>query len=197
MRYLIGAIMILLFTASTVTGIGPDDVDAVKAAKVKAAYLYNFTKFTRWPDERFESEDSPIVIGVVGKDPFGSILESTVRDKTVGGRRIVIRRDRDPRRDDAIDPDFDPRACHLIFVAESEKSRFKTIAADAAKHDVLAVGDHEDFAERGGMIELALEGGKITMHVNLDAVERSDLSLSSKLLKLATIYREPNGGPGR
>ena len=68
------------------------EVDESKVRKVKAAYLYNFTKFVKWPDKAFENDEAPFVIGVLGKDPFGPILDNTVKGKKVAKRPIKTRR---------------------------------------------------------------------------------------------------------
>src|SRR4051794_4694299 len=65
--------------------------DVVTEYQVKAAFLFNFTKFVEWPPDRFADSETPIVIAVLGRNPFGDELENLVRNRLVNGRRIVIR----------------------------------------------------------------------------------------------------------
>src|ERR1044071_4339823 len=75
--------------------------------QLKAAFLFNFLQFVEWPADAFASADSPIVLGVLGEDPFGELLDQLVQDAAVSGRRIVVRR---YQRSDEID------VCHLLFI---------------------------------------------------------------------------------
>lgn len=167
-------------------------VDETKALKVKAAYLYNFAKFVHWPDEAFENEESPITIGVLGVDPFGAILDGTMKNKTVGGRTLTVRRFAYLNEDnvEAL------RNCHILYVSESERSRLKETLRALGGSNVLVVGEGEAFAPAGGMIGLVLEKGKVAFHINLPAVERAKLRISAKLLDLAKIVRNTEASSG-
>ncbi len=161
------------------------DIDAAKAIKVKAAYLYQFTKFVEWPKTAFERDKSPIVIAILGNDPFGTVLDKTVFEKTVRGRRIAIVRigayGRDSRKT--------LRSCHLLYVASSERHRIREVLDDIDSQNILVVGEGKDHATSGGMIGLVLDSGRITFHVNHEAVKRAGLRMSAKLLRLAKIVK--------
>jgi hypothetical protein len=148
--------------------------------EVKAAFLYNFTKFVEWPAEAFTHERSPIVLCVVGDDPFGKSLETLVRGETVEGRSLAI--------DRKTDGNF--RQCHLMFVSRSERGRFSELLGGLGDSDVLTVGDAPGFLEAGGLINFTLEGGKVRFAINQAAAERSRLKISSKLMRLAVNARE-------
>lgn len=148
--------------------------------EVKAAFLYNFTKFVEWPPEAFPNDRSPIVLCVVGDDPFGRSLEALVRGETVGGRSLAI-----DRRAAG-----DLRPCHLMFVGESERGRYSQVLAGSEDRDVLTVGDAPGFLEAGGLINFTVEGGKVRFAINQAAAERSRLKISSKLMRLAVNARE-------
>ena len=148
--------------------------------EVKAAFLYNFTKFVEWPPEAFPNERSPIVLCVVGDDPFGRSLETLVRGETVGGRSLAV--------DRRAAGDF--RQCHLMFVSSSERGRFSQILGSLGGADVLTVGDAPGFLEAGGLINFTLEEKKVRFAINQAAVERSRLKVSSKLMRLAVNARE-------
>jgi len=170
-----------------------DDVqiDAAKAIKVKAAYLLNFVRFTQWPDTAFASPQSPLVVAVVGDDPFGEVLETTFEGKNVGDRKVEIRRfpaSTRPTRDQL-------RACHLLFVASSESTRLKDHLAAVDGAPTLTVSDLPGFTAAGGMIDLILTDGKVAFQINRKAAEAAMLKLSAKLLQLGKVV-EANGKGG-
>lgn len=171
------------------------DIDEQKTAKVKAAYLYNFIKFVKWPEPKFSDPKAPYVICILGKDPFGALLDRTVNGKTVSGRPIVIRRVIAKSSDTLVRSNYED--CHVLFVSTSERQREEEIHALAMQLNILTVSDRYHFAPEGGMIGLFLKKGKINFEVNYDVIKKADLKMSSKLLKLAKIVtthkrRNPN-----
>jgi len=149
--------------------------------QIKAAFLYNFTKFVEWPTDRFVDDRTPIMLCVIGKDPFGATLEDTVTGKTVKGRKIDIRR---------IDNVDDLDACHLLFVGLSEPERLRQIVASSHGASVLTVGDMDDFVEFGGVIGLIKRANKIQFEINLVAAKQARLKLDLKLLRLASSVKK-------
>lgn len=149
--------------------------------QVKAAFLYNFAKFVEWPPEAFQSEKAPVTFCVFGHDPFGSALDEVIRGKTINSRELLVRRTNEL-------PDL--KACHLVFVSGRENQRQSEIINSLKGSSALVVGESEDFAERGGGIQFFLEENKIRFSVNVDAVQRAGLKVSSKLLSLARIVRD-------
>jgi hypothetical protein len=143
--------------------------------ELKAAFLYNFAKFVEWPEETFAADD-PIVVCVVGEDPFGGALERSLAGKTVRDRAIVLRR---------VATAADVRHCHIAFV-NVDAHDLPAMLRSLDDQPVLTVGDAEGFAERGGMIGFVTEDQKLRFEVNLDAAERVKLRVSSQMLKLAT-----------
>ncbi len=206
----------LVATIVCVCWLGPaadaaQEVDEARAAKVKAAYLYNFVRFTTWPDDAFEDEHSPFVIGVVGEDPFGAVLDHTVAGKIVAGRGITIRRMQPrpptpaPPPEDGSEPDppssteadadhyaamaAQLRGCHLLYISRSDEEGFPRILELLQDSPVLTVSDIRPFATEGGIVEFALdlEKGTIGFHINHEAAKLAKLRISSKVLRLATI----------
>ncbi len=149
--------------------------------QIKAAFLYNCTKFVEWPADRFADENAPLILCVMGKDPFGAILENSFVGKTIKGRAIII------NRNIGID---NLKFCHLLFVSSSEQERVPQIVAALLGASVLAIADMDRFANQGGGINLVRRRNKIRFEINPDAVNRAQLTLSSKLLELATIVTE-------
>ena len=146
---------------------------------VKTAFLYNFAKFVDWPPQSFKNEASHFVLGIVGDDPFGPALE-TLKDKTVKGRKLVIRKL--SRLENLED-------CHMLFISGSEKGNLRAILGAAKNHNLLTVSDIERFAGQGGMIGLVTAGSNVVFEINLDTVQQSKLKFSSQLLKLAKIIQ--------
>ncbi len=146
--------------------------------EVKAAFLFKFLPFISWPEARFASEEAALVIGVLGKDPFGSKLERAVEGKSVGKRPVQIARFDQVRR---------VKECHLVFVSSSWKGPEEELFAAAETGGVLLVGDSTGFAERGGAFNFYLFEDKVRFEINVAAYKRAGIEISSKLLKLARI----------
>ena len=150
-----------------------------RESAVKTAFLYNFAKFVDWSPESFKSEAAPFVLGIIGADPFGPALE-TLKDKTVKGRKLVIRKlSRQENLED----------CHMVFISGSEKGNLRPILSTLKNLNILTVSDMDRFANQGGMIGLVTIGNNVNFEVNLDAVQQSKLKFSSQLLKLAKIIQ--------
>jgi len=161
----------------------PEGMDEEKATKVKAAYLLNFTKFVTWPADVFENEHSPIIIGVVGADPFGSVLDQTLAEKTVSGRRLETRRF--PTVQKAELPEL--KRCHLLYFSPSLGAETERLIRSLSKAPILLVGEGAVFAEQGGALGFLVEEGRIIFWANAKAAETANLQLSSQLLKLARL----------
>jgi hypothetical protein len=150
--------------------------------KVKAAFLYNFTKFVEWPANAFKDAGDPVTLCILGSDPFGDALDS-IKDKTVGGRKFAVRKSLNPES---------LKGCHIIFVSESERENLPAILIAVRNQHALTVGDMPGFAESGGVINLFIFENKIRFEINVDAAQRTGLTISSQLLKLARIVKEKN-----
>jgi hypothetical protein len=147
---------------------------------IKAAYLYNFAMFIEWPPEAFPASGAPIVIGVVGADPFGSALDRMVQDKRINKRPIVVER---------FKPGDDVRRCHILFVGPAESARIGDLVQRVGTQAVLIVGDESDTVSRGGTIAFTVKDDKVAFEINLSAARRARLTISSKLLNLAQAVR--------
>jgi hypothetical protein len=149
--------------------------------QVKAAFLFNFAKFIEWPTDAFSNEKTPITLCVFRYDPFGSALDEVIRGKTINNRELTARR---------INELPDLKSCHLVFVSEREDKLLSEIDKSLKGGSVLVVGESAEFAERGGAIQLFLEENKLRFAVNVDAVQRARLQVSSKLLALARVVHD-------
>jgi hypothetical protein len=146
--------------------------------ELKAAFLFNFLQFVEWPAGAYAAADSPIVLGVLGDDPFGEPLDQLVEGAAVNGRPIVVRR---YERSEEID------VCHLLFVNLRNAGRLKAVLGSLNGRSILTVGDAGDFLEQGGMIQFVMQDNRIRLRINLDAATAAHLTLSSKLLRPAQI----------
>ena len=147
--------------------------------EVKAAFLYNFTRFVSWPSDGEHKSQEPFVIGIFGRDPFGDLLEGVVGGKTFHGRKIDVHR---------YESSQDLTSCHILFICKSERYQFTQILKKIQGFGVLSVGDADNFTRSGGMIRLFVEENKVRFEINVEAAEQAGLKLSSKLLNLATIF---------
>jgi hypothetical protein len=142
---------------------------------VKAAFLFNFTKFVEWPLAAYTDEHSPLKLCVLGENPFGKALK-VLLDEEVGGRRLAFTH---------LETATNLETCHVLFVSRSERDRLPQILAGLHNAPVLTVGEMPAFIDQGGMINFILEGSKVRFDVNQEAAERAGLKISSRLLALA------------
>ena len=169
-------ILAVLVCAHIVAAPNAHAQDALPEYQIKAAYLFNFLKFVEYPNESFMDPLAPIVIGVIGDDPFGNALPQVVIGKTVQGRDLVIHVYR-------IGEDL--RGAHILFISASERKRLPMILSSLRGSSVLTVADTEGFLEAGGMIQFLSENDRVRFAINVDATSRAKLKMSSKLLSLA------------
>jgi hypothetical protein len=147
---------------------------------IKAAYLYNFALFVEWPADAFPARDAPIVIGIIGADPFEGALERTVLNKRINGRAVVVRRFASAQ---------EARAAHILFVTAAEAGRIAELRERLDGRPVLVVGEVPEFARRGGTANFFIEENRVRFEVNLDAARRSRLNISARMLDVARIVR--------
>jgi hypothetical protein len=147
---------------------------------LKAAYLYNFAMFVEWPSDAFRTPDQPIVIGILGTDPFGPALDQIVENKRIRNRRIVIER---------LHAAQDPKHCHILFITAAEGTRAGEIALQLQGRPVLVVDDGITGRRRGSAVDFVVENNKVGFAINIDVVKRHRLTISSKMLGVARSVR--------
>lgn len=148
--------------------------------QVKAAFLYNFAKFIEWPSDAFYSPEAPLILGVLGDDPFGATLDTTVRGKMANGHPLVVRRFSHVQ---------DLRACHVLFISHSEKERLPQILGNLRGLAILTVSEVDRFSDHGGVITFFIEQNRVRFEINIATADRAGLKISSKLLSVARIAR--------
>ena len=172
------AILVAFVSAQFVTAPNVRVQEALTEYQVKAAYLFNFLKFVEYPGESFTDSLAPIVICVVGDDPFGDALPQVVLGKTVQGRDLVNRIYRSSE---------DLRGAHILFISASERKKLPMILSGLHGSSVLTVSDAAGFLDAGGMIQFLNENDRVRFAINVDATSRAKLKMSSKLLSLAKV----------
>lgn len=154
--------------------------------QVKAVFLFNFTQFVDWPPAAFGDAQDPLVIGILGDDPFGPYLDAAVKGEVVKGHTLTVKR---------FGSQDEIKSCHILFISLTKDDKIQHILATLNGKSILTVGESADFAKRGGMVRFTTEDKKIRIHINLEAARRAELSISSKLLRLAQVDdANPNGG---
>lgn len=152
---------------------------ALTEYQVEAAYLYNFAKYVTWPARAFTTAGDPILIGILGDDPFGDdLVRAVTHEKPVQGRGFRVVHSRSVA---------DLARCHLLFISASEESRLAqhfTVLRRAGSH-ALTVGESAIFLDAGGAIRFTIENKKVRFEINARAAEAAGISISSKLLSLA------------
>ncbi len=171
--------------------------------ETKAGYLLNFAEFIEWPAGAFSNAKSPIILGVVGKDPFGPELDK-LQGKTVNGRTLEIRRfkgalefrgeETPGRRQDDLPAKqakklSEMKSCHILFITASEKNFLQQTLKPFRGASVLTVGETDSFAHEGGIIAFVESENNVQLEINLAVAEQARLKISSKLLSLAKVIR--------
>jgi hypothetical protein len=186
-RHLAGALAWLLL-AGLLAGYAAIPQQEARAQKpsrddVQAAYLYNFGKFVRWPEN---AGHGPIQVCVAGEDSFGQTIGRLTAGEQIEGRALQVRNVERPEAE---------AGCAILFVGAVERGREDSFLAAAAGKPILTVGDGPDFLARGGMIQFLLVEDHVRFSVNLDAANRNGVGLSSELLKVAmSVTGKPQSG---
>lgn len=144
--------------------------------QLKAAFIFHFAQLVDWPVDSLGPGNRPLMFCTVGENAFPGVLEDTVQGKQIGSRSLEVRH---------LQVNENPRGCHLLFIAGRDKKRVAAILAGLNGAPILTVGESDDFVERGGMIGFCLQENKIRFDINLNAAQRANLKISSRLLLLA------------
>jgi hypothetical protein len=147
---------------------------SINEFEIKAVFIYNFTQFIQWPENSFERADDPFVIGIVGENVFGKYLEEAVAGETYQSRGIVVKYYSTLK---------DVDRCQILYVGP-----LINVSRLPDNGPVLTIGERPEFMEKNGLLRFYKEGNKIRIEINQSAASAEGLVISSKLLRLATIY---------
>ena len=147
--------------------------------ELKAVLLYNLTQFVEWPGAAFATNNSPLVIGILGEDTLGRLLDDAVRNEKYNNRPIVVRR---------CQTVGEAMFCQILFVSPSENSRLPDILPQLKGHAILTVAESDGFIRAGGMVRFVKSPqNKIRLQINAEAAKSAELSVSGKLLRVADV----------
>lgn len=170
------SIIVLLLSLGLFSG--TSQAESPDEYQVKGAFLYHFANFVVWPESTFEPTDGHLRICILGKDPFGQILDDNLESKKAAGHPFQIRRN--PSKQDI-------QYCHMLYVTNSRPATLQELSRQKNKGNVLTIGEARKFIQQGGMVQFFVDNQKVRFAVNPDAVKQTELAMSSKLLRLAKI----------
>lgn len=154
------------------------EIKSLPEYQLKALYLYNFAKDVEWPKDAFSGPGTPITIGILGNNPFGSDLATMVRNRTANGRKILVKRVIEMK---------ELRTCHILFIAAAEEKRWPEVLSTIKDLSILTVGETPQFTRTGGVIALAPEGRRVGIEINMEAAEQARLVVSSHVLRVIKV----------
>jgi hypothetical protein len=164
LRWPLAPIFLLLF-------VGSDWASDLPEYDIKAAYLFNFAKFVEWPTRAFPSPSAPLVIGLLGSDPFGGRLDRITQGEVIHGHQLCR-------------TVGELKGCQMVFIPKTQSDRVGEALAAVRGTGALTVGDSDGFVAQGGMIGFVTTGNTVRFHIDAAAAQREDLAISSRLLKL-------------
>jgi hypothetical protein len=162
--------------------ITPARAEVSKEYQLKAVFLWRLAQFTEWPNDAFDSRESPIVICVVGDNPFDGALQAAVAGETAHGRRFAIQQHRLIEQ---------ARTCHILYMTGIGPRLAKEISTVLAGKSVLTVRDNDTLASSyETVVRFITEQNKIRLRVNLKAAAAARLVLDPRLLRAAEVVAE-------
>lgn len=174
-RFYIALIAFLCCILRPVPGL-VDEPNAARIVDIQAAFLIKFSNYIKWPDTAFTDADDPIVIGIYGRDPFGSALDYLARTSQMDGRPIVVSR---------YGENDDLSECHILFVAPGKMENMPDILKRLQGKPVCLVGNAPGVLEHSGVINFIEQNNKVRFDISRSNAEKAGLQISSKLLKVA------------
>lgn len=163
-----GLLLLLLLLLGSEVLAGPG---SVREDELKAAYIYNFAKFTHWPGVGDSGVPNPLLIGVLGDERVANSLAALTRGRTIGGSAIEVK---------SFGPNAIPANLHILYVSASQE-----LAPSLFQAGRLTIGETEDFTRNGGIIRLLVESDRLQFEIDNGHAQKAGLTLSSQLLMLA------------
>lgn len=169
--YMLGLLLIFLFS--------PKIFSQAREIELKAAYMERIIRYVEWPaSETINDSSKAFIINVLGNNPLGNILEKVFYKRKILSKKVVI---------NYIDNSEDFGECDLLFISSSKSGSLENILSRVKRKPILTFSDSRDFAEKGVMINLFVEGEKLTYVVNEKAYQDAGFNISSHLLRYAKI----------
>lgn len=167
-------LLLLLASMQTRAQVGRDSL-------LKAVYLVKLCHFVEWPPTAFSGSNAPLVISILGYDPFGASLDQCVQGETIDGRKIVVQRYQDAA---------EVKPSQILFINEKE-SDHTDLLKSVSGHGTLTVSSDRNFIRQGGMIRFQIDNNRIKLEINDEAARQENILISSKLLRIASVS-DPN-----
>lgn len=174
-RQLISMGVLLLCLSLGTSSIAHAEIKGARAKEIEAAFLLQFSKYVTWPDSAFRNSDAPIIVGILGRDPFGSVVDKIARSSRANGRNVEIRR---------YDDISSIAGSHILFVTSPQAKRMQKITDVLGNSPVLLVSDSKDFLQHG-VVNFVMVDKKIRFNISQKNCQKHGLKISSKLLKVA------------
>lgn len=174
----------LLFTVAVMWSYRSEAGDFAKEYVVKAAISLNLTRFTQWPESVWNANSQNINLCVLGNRAIQQTF-SQMENKAIGRRFLHVI---------PLDLPLNLEKCNVIYVSALDKRGVVQLLSGISGQPKLSIGEQDDFLEQGGLVNLDMKEGKINIQVNLDAVIRSGIKISSRVLSLTTIINGRNAG---
>jgi len=183
---LTAALLITGSASADDTGLDPQPPPQFNEYQEKATYLLNCTRYVEWPSKSFKDTNSPIIISILGQDRFGEDLRNVLAEKTVQGRKLIV------RKVTSLEECLDSQ---ILFISESEKKRTPRVLQLLKTSPVLTVGETDKFLRAGGIINFHVKDDSLSLEINHTAAERVGLKISSKLLLIADPSKATRAAP--
>jgi hypothetical protein len=158
---------------------------------IKAGLIYKLATFAEWPESKKSSDE--FIIGIIGKNPFGNILDS-LQGKNVNNKKVVLKwfqslhelKESDSEDERVVHPDAnDIRKCNILFICRSEQKELAFILNIIKESHVFTVGDMKGFLEAGGIFNFVIHEDKVRFEINCIAARQANLTIRSRLLRSA------------
>ena len=167
------AVLMLIFLAGLVPA-----AEISREDQTKATYIFNFARFTDWPTNAFRASSTPLVIGIVGTDPFDGFLDDKARGEHAHGRPLEIQRYHSLE---------EIKTCHILYVGKSEKNRLNKVLDVVKGKPVLTVSDLAGSGQHPIMVRFVTERNRVRFRINVEQTKTAGLTISSKVLREAEI----------
>ncbi len=156
---------------------------------LKALYSYKFALFTDWPEATLKESNGTLEFCIIGKNPFGQPALDTIQGQPAKDKNIHIEvYHRGVVSEESL------HHCHVAFISASETQRVPALLNSLQSLPILTISDIPGFSNRGGMITLIKSGDHIKFEINLGAIKQAKLTVSSKIIELATVVKTSNEG---
>jgi hypothetical protein len=142
---------------------------------LKAAFIYNFAKFTEWPADSMSGQE-PFVLCVVGDAAVGDALKRAVNARVLAGHAMSV---------SSLVQGSPPGKCQVLYISGVTAAQAAQLVTGERDLPVLTISDLEGFIGLGGIARFFFENGQLRFSVHLESAERAHLRISSRLLTLA------------